>query len=217
MLCQKSTTSTWAAPSIATACTPRFTSSGTLPSGSESPSPHEHPRIVASYGEITMTEDQSKSGTYAGVVIVVLLFLLILPCAAGLVLFGAFVFLRLEAPRAMPLPPVPGANAPLPGPTMLLPNATITINDMQWSQNLFEAAGETLTLAKYDQIKPGMTYDELLATLAIPENRRPEDIQYVGPESKVQLKWFGGPNDAKSITVKMKGKVVIEKSQTGLE
>jgi hypothetical protein len=156
------------------------------------------------------------------VVIVVVLLLLILPCMVGLVLFGGALFFRLQAPQPMALPPVPGANAPLPGTTMpgnmAIPgNTTITVNNLNWSQNLFEASEEILTLAKYDQIKPGMTYEELVTVLAIPENRRPPDIELVGSESDVELKWFGGPAGAKSITVKMKGKVVIDKTQSGLK
>jgi hypothetical protein len=61
-----------------------------------------------------------------------------------------------------------------------------------------------------------MTYDEVIATLGIPEDRRPPDIDLVTPESDVELKWFGGENDAKSITVKLKGKVVVDKAQSGL-
>ncbi len=122
---------------------------------------------------------------------------------------------------------MPGVNAPLPGtmpPGTPLPggmsipgNATITVNNMTWSQNLFDASDEILTLANYEQIRPGMTYDELITVLAIPDDRRPPDIEFVGPESDVELKWFGGPNDALSITVKMKGKVVIDKTQSGLK
>jgi hypothetical protein len=120
-------------------------------------------------------------------------------------------------PQAIPLPPVPGANAPLPGNIAIPGNTTITINNMQWSTNLFDAAEEILTLTKYDQIKPGMTYEELVSVLAIPENKRPPDIDLVGPDSDVELKWFGGSDDAMSITVKMKGKVVIDKTQNGLK
>ncbi len=174
-----------------------------------------------------MPEDQSKSGSNAAVVIVVVLLLFFLLCGGGLVLLGGVLFARLQAPQPIPLPPVPGVNAPLPGtmpPSTPLPggmsipgNATITVNNMQWSQNLFDASDEILTLAKYDQIKPGMTYDELVSVLAIPENRRPPDIELVGPESDVELKWFGGPDDALSITVKLKGKVVVDRTQTGLK
>ncbi len=173
-----------------------------------------------------MTQDQAKSGSSAAVVVVVVLLLLMIPCAAaGVFLLAGFAVFSVQAPQPIPLPPVPGANAPLPSmPATPLPGnltipdgATITVNEMRWSQNLFEASGQILTLAKYDQIKPGMTYDEVLSVLAIPEDRRPPDIELVGPESDVELKWFGGPEDALSITVKLKGKTVIDKAQTGLK
>jgi len=164
-----------------------------------------------------VTEDPSRSETSAAVVFVVVVLLLFLLCGGGLVLFGGVLFFALQVPQPMPLPPVPGANAPLPGSMTIPSNATITVNNLKWSQNLFEAANEILTLAKYDQIKPGMTYDELVSVLAIPENRRPPDIELVGPDSDVELKWFSGPDDALSITVKMKGKVVIDKTQSGLK
>ena len=171
-----------------------------------------------------MTEGQSKSGTGAAVVIVVALVVLLVPCLLGVVLVGGGLFaVRAVQVQPIPLPPVPGANAPLPaGATMpgnktVTGSATITVNNMKWSQNLFDATDEILTLAKYDEIKPGMTYIELVTVLAIPEHRRPEDMKYVGEDSKVELKWFGGPGDAKSITVKLKGQVVTDKSQSGLK
>lgn len=168
-----------------------------------------------------MTESQSKSeresGSSAGIVIVVVLLLLLLPCIAGLFLLGGFFLFQVRAPQPIALPPVPGANAPLPGNGLIPPNATITVNEMKWSGNLFEGAAEILTLARYDLIQPGMTYDELLAVLAIPENKRPPDMELIGPASDVELKWFGGPDDSLSITVKMKGKTVTQKSQSGLK
>ena len=64
-----------------------------------------------------------------------------------------------------------------------------------------------LTAAKFEQIRPGMTYEEVLAVLEIPEDRRPPDMELIGPESDVELKWVGGTNDDdQSITVYMKGK-----------
>jgi hypothetical protein len=161
-------------------------------------------------------DDQAKSGGGAAVVIVVVLLLLALPCIAGVFLLAGFAVFRVQAPAPMPLPPVPGANAPLPGDMMVPIGGSVTVNQMTWSQNLFDAADEILTPEKYDQIKPGMTYDEVIATLGIPEDRRPPDIDLVTPESDVELKWFGGENDAKSITVKLKGKVVVDKAQSGL-
>ena len=174
-----------------------------------------------------MTDEQSKSGTNAAVVIIVVLILLLLPCLAGLLFVGGRFFASLQAPRPISLPQVPGANAPLTGPIppgttmpggLAIPdNASISVNSLKSSQNLFSAAEKVLTLAKYDQIKLGMTYEELLSLLEIPENKRPADIELVGPESDVELKWFGGPDDGLSITVKMKGKVVVDKTQSGLQ
>jgi hypothetical protein len=91
---------------------------------------------------------------------------------------------------------------------------------MQWSQNLFEDEEQILTLAKYEKIQPGMTYDELTAVLGLPPDRwRPPDIDRVSPESPVELTWFGGADQKKerSITVKLKGKTVVGKSQKGLK
>ena len=174
-----------------------------------------------------MTDDQVKSESSAAVVIMVVLLLLFVPCLAGLVLFGGVFLARMQVPQAIPLPPVPGANAPLtrpippgttlPGGLAIPDNASISVNSLKSSQNLYDQAEEVLTLAKYDQIKPGMAYEELLSLLEIPENKRPADIELVGPESDVELNWFGGPDDALSITVKMKGKVVVEKTQSGLK
>ncbi len=174
-----------------------------------------------------MTDDQSKSGTNAAVVIMVVLILLLLPCLAGLLFVGGMFFTRLEAPQPIPLPQVPGANAPLTGPIppgttlpggLAIPeNASVTVNNLQSGHNLFDEAEKILTLAKYDQIEAGMTYEALLSLLEIPENKRPADIELVGPESDVELKWFGGPDDALSITVKLKGKLVVDKTQSGLK
>lgn len=168
-----------------------------------------------------MTEGQSKPGTESGasaaVVMVVVLLLLMLPCIAGLFFLGGAAFFWLQVPQPIALPPVPGANAPLPGNLPIPAGAPITVNELKSSQNLFESAEEILTLARYDLIKPGMTYEEVLAVLAIPENKRPDDMELVGPATGVELKWFGGPNDALSITVKMNGKTVIGKSHTGLQ
>lgn len=163
-----------------------------------------------------MKDAEAKPGSSAAVVIVVVLLLLMIPCAAGLLFVGGLLFASFPAPQPIPLPPVPGANAPLPsGPA--IPAGSITVNNLSSSQNLFDAAGEVLTLEKYERIQPGMTYDQLLAVLDLPENKLPADMDLVGPESDVELKWFGGPNGSLSITVKLKGKTVIEKSQTGLK
>jgi hypothetical protein len=163
-----------------------------------------------------VNDDQTKSGTSAAVAVVVVMLVLAMVCALGLLFVGGMFFTRLQAPAAMPLPPVPGANAPLPAPTMPT-QGSVTVNNLNSSQNLFDAADEVLTLAKYEQIRAGMTYEQLLSILAIPENYQPADIDLVGPESDVELKWFGGENDATSITVKLKGKTVVSKSQSGLK
>jgi hypothetical protein len=160
-----------------------------------------------------MTEDPSKSGGAATVVVVVLL-LLALPCAAGLLFTGGLFLVRLKV-QPIPLPPVPGANAP-PGSPPTPAHTEITVSSMTWSQNLFGESAEILTLARYEQIKLGMTYEELVSVLGIPENRSPPDIEHVGPGSNVELKWFG-PDDELSITVKLKGKVVVDKTQSGLK
>jgi hypothetical protein len=122
----------------------------------------------------------------------------------------------------MPLPPVPGANAPLAGPapggmTSNPARGAATINGLKSRHSLFEEADKVLTLAKYDQIQAGMSYEDVISSLEIPEDKQPSEMNLVGPQSEVELTWFGGPGDAKSITVKMKGKVVVDKSQTGLE
>jgi hypothetical protein len=159
-----------------------------------------------------MTNDETKSGTNAGVVIVVVLLLLGLPCVAGLalvVLGGAFL-----VREAQPVP-LPMQAVPLPMQAAMPADGSITVNSMQWSQNLFDQAEGILTKAKFEQIQPGMTYEEVLAVLEIPENRRPPDMELIGPESDVELKWVGGTNDDLSITVYMKGKTVVRKDQTG--
>ena len=163
-----------------------------------------------------MKEADEKPGSSAAAIVVVVLLLLMIPCAAGLLFVGGLLFASLPAPRPIPLPPVPGANAPLPtGPA--IPAGPITVNNLSSSQNLFDAASDVLTLEKYDRIQPGMTYDQLLAVLDLPEHKRPADMDLVGSESNVELKWFGGSDDAISITVKLKGKTVTQKSQTGLK
>jgi hypothetical protein len=155
-----------------------------------------------------MTEDHSRSGGGAAVVIVVVLLLLVLPCAAGVLLLGGFMVFRMQAPIAAP--------APMPA-DMALPGGTVTVNTMSWSGNLFEDADKVLTLAKYEQIQPGMSYDQVVAILEIPEAKRPPDMELIGPESDVELKWFGGENDARSITIKLKGKTVVEVAHSGLQ
>ena len=106
---------------------------------------------------------------------------------------------------------------PVPFQASMSANGTITVNNIQSSQNLFDNADRILTVAKCEQVRLGMTYDQLLVVLEIPENRRPSDMELVGPESDVELKWFGGTNDALSITIKLKGKTVVGKAQTGLK
>jgi hypothetical protein len=172
-----------------------------------------------------MSDDQSKSGSGAGVVVVVVLLLLLGPCVVGtgLLVLGGVFYASVDMPQPVAMPGAPAAAATFPVDALLpaggaLPaNTTITVNSMQWSGNLFDQSEEILTLARYDQIRPGMSYDEVLTVLAIPENKRPPDIELVGPTSDVELKWFGGENDELSITVKLKGKVVTDKSQSGLK
>ena len=161
-----------------------------------------------------MTGDQSRSGSNAGVVIAVVLLILGLPCVAGLALMvlGRTVFVVRAQPGPVPLQAVP---TPLP---MAVPvEGTNTVVKMQSSQNLFDEAEGILTAAKFEQIQPGMTYEELLAVLEIPENKRPPDMELIGPESDVELKWVGGTDDHLSITVILKGKTVVSKAQTGLK
>jgi hypothetical protein len=161
-----------------------------------------------------MTKDETKSGSGAGVVILVVLLVLGLPCVAGLVLvfLGGAFFVGRAAPGPAPLQAFP---APLPG-AMPAPGS-ITVNSMQWSQNLFDQAEGILTAAKFEQLRPGMTYEEVLKVLEIPADRRPPDMELIGPDTDVELKWVGGTNDKLSITVKMKGKSVVGKEQTGLK
>ena len=121
-----------------------------------------------------MTTNETKSGSNAGVVILVVLLLLGLPCVAGLVLvfLGGAFFVGQAQPVPAPLQAFP---APVPG-VMPAPGS-ITVNSMQWSQNLFDQAEGILTKAKFEQIQPGMTYEEVLAVLEIPEDRRPPDME----------------------------------------
>jgi hypothetical protein len=159
-----------------------------------------------------MTNDETKSGSNAGVVILVVLLVLALPCVAGLglVFLGGAFFVGHVQPAPAPMQAFPG---PLPA-AMPVEGAN-TVQSMQWSQNLFDQAEGVLTAAKYQQIQPGMTYEEVLAVLEIPENRRPPDMELIGPDSDVELEWVGGTDDDLSITVRMKGKMVVGKEQTG--
>ena len=96
----------------------------------------------------------------------------------------------------------------------------LTINSMKWSVHLFKDEQQILTLAKYEKIHPGMTYDELTAVLGLPADRwRPPDIEYVSVEGPVKLTLTAGAdqNEARSITVDLKGKTVTGKSQSCLK
>src|SRR5688572_17795618 len=161
-----------------------------------------------------MTNDETRSGSNAGTVIVVVALLLLgLPCVAGLALLvvGRLVFVARVQPVPAPLQAMPAPmQAAMPA------ERSITVENMKWSRNLFDEAAGILTAAKFEQIQPGMTYEELLAVLEIPANKRPPDMELIGPETDVELKWVGGNDDDLSITVHMKGKTVIRKDQTGL-
>lgn len=90
---------------------------------------------------------------------------------------------------------------------------------MNWDQRFHseEEAQRSLSKAKYDGIQNGMTYEELVAWLEIPPGvmRPDDDMKYVTEESSIALTWYD--NDKKrSITVHLKGKKVVDKSQTGL-
>jgi hypothetical protein len=91
---------------------------------------------------------------------------------------------------------------------------------MWWDQTFHDQrqADRVLTPAKYEAIKPGMTYAEVIAILEIPPGplRPDENMKWVGPESPVELTWFG-PKKERSITLKLKGKTVVEKAQRGLQ
>jgi hypothetical protein len=92
---------------------------------------------------------------------------------------------------------------------------------MRWDQRFHDQreSDRVFTLAKYEAIKPGMSYEEVIAVLEIPPGvlRPDDDMKSVGPESPVELTWFDGPKTERSITVKLRGKIVIEKAQTGLQ
>jgi hypothetical protein len=95
----------------------------------------------------------------------------------------------------------------------------VVINSMTWSWDLSRDEQQILTLANYERIQPGMTYDELMAVLELPLDRwRPADIEYLAADSPVELTWnaTGDRNNQRSITVKLKGKTVVSKSQKGL-
>lgn len=95
------------------------------------------------------------------------------------------------------------------------------VNSMRWDQTFHDKrqADRVFTLAKYEAIKPGMTYEEVLAILEIPPGplRPDDDMRWVGPESPVELTWFGGAKKERSITIKLRGKTVVEKAQSGLQ
>jgi hypothetical protein len=163
-----------------------------------------------------MSAESSERGSNGAVVLVVVLAVLLIPCLGGLFLagFGLFAFRATHVPA----PPLPAAPMAVPvGPlTVPLEGAEITINNMRSTKNLFEAGDQILTREKFDRIKPGMTYEEAIVILEIPQTKLPDDMNLVEPESNVELNWHGGANDDKSITLRLKGKKIVEKSQTGL-
>ncbi len=95
------------------------------------------------------------------------------------------------------------------------------VNSMRWDQTFHDPreADRVFTRAKYEAIKPGMTYEEAIAVLEIPSGplRPDNDMRWVGPESPVELTWFSGPKKERSITIKLRGKTVVEKAQIGLQ
>jgi hypothetical protein len=95
----------------------------------------------------------------------------------------------------------------------------ITINSMKWSVNLFNDEMQIITRAKYEKIKPGMSFDELAAVLGLPLDRWRPDLSHVAADAPVELRWEAGFDQKKerSITVNLRGQTVISCSQTGLE
>ena len=96
----------------------------------------------------------------------------------------------------------------------------LVINSMKWSVDLSNDKEQILTLAKYEKIQAGMTYDELTVVLGLPADRWcPPDIDHVSAESPVELTWSAGAdqNKERSITVNLTGKTVTAKSQSGLK
>ncbi len=95
------------------------------------------------------------------------------------------------------------------------------VHSMRWDQTFHDQreADKVFTLANYEAIKTGMSYEELIAVLEIPAGamRPDDDMRWVGPESAVELTWFSGPKKDRSITIKLKGKTVVEKTQRGLQ
>ncbi len=117
-----------------------------------------------------------------------------------------------------PRPSTKGSGSPTESPAT---KAGGSVNSMRWDQTFHDKreADRVFTLAKYEAIKPGMTYEEVIAVLAIPPGplRPDDDMRWVGPESPVELSWFDGPKKERSITIKLRGKTVVEKAQSGLQ
>jgi hypothetical protein len=84
------------------------------------------------------------------------------------------------------------------------------------SVNLAADENKVLTLAKFERIQPGMTYTELLALLDLPPDRRPLDLSDVRPRTLTSITWYDASH-TKAIKVHLRGRVVIEKWQSGLE
>jgi hypothetical protein len=96
----------------------------------------------------------------------------------------------------------------------------LTINSVKFGAHLSRDEEQILTLAKYEKIQSGMTYDELTAILGLPADRwRPPDMEYVAADAPMELTWtaVGDQNKERSITVHLKGKTVTGKSQNGLK
>jgi hypothetical protein len=162
-----------------------------------------------------MSHESPPRGSNTVVVLMVVLAVLLVPSVGGLFLagFGLFAF------RAAPTPPPPQAPPmaiPIGPITMPLDETNVTVGSMKSSKSLFEAGDQILTREKYDQIEAGMTYEEAISILEIPQDKLPDDMNLIGPETDLELEWHGGANDDKSITLKLQGKKIVKKSQTGL-
>ena len=87
--------------------------------------------------------------------------------------------------------------------------------DRSSTRNVGQDEGKVLTIAKYERIKAGMTYRELITLLNVPPEHQPEDIEDLESRTAVSLTWFtaAGPR----LTVILRKGKVIEKRQRGLQ
>ena len=88
--------------------------------------------------------------------------------------------------------------------------ASVTVNNMTWTQNLFGESDEILTLARYDQIKPGMTAEEVRKRLGPPRTvarevlygRYLEQWTYDAPAVRIEFDWRKGePKQIQTIRI----------------